>query len=586
VIARVLALVVVVLTITTGGIGATATTRPTEQQRTFTTAPDGSVRVILNTPGDFDPARPTQLIIFATPNGNTAEQTLGARLEPGMDWHFDIQHVAAQVRKLRKVDPSRNIVVACVQADTKSWPAWRKARPDHGAQIRAIVSELSQGLQAPDIRITLTGHSGGGSFIFGYLNGGEKIAENVDRIAWLDANYAYDEAEKHGTKLLAWLKGDATRHLVIIAYDDSQITLNGKPVLKTPMGGTFGSSKRMIEFLAKEAELTKGERGPFETHSGMNGQIRFLIHTNPEKKILHTVLVERNGLLEAMTVGTPLENKWGGEFWGPRAYADFITPAPATQPVTAPATRPAFATTQSAAAAIPPRPPNAMGGKAFAESIADLPAKARENAIVAEITRGNFPDFLRKFVTVRIAGGATFDAMPDYLAIGSDADFVRMPMTPQSATIIADAFGCALPTRKMVDDIYAQAQVKLEPRPMTKDRETVETFVAHNDIIESQREGKPLGELVAGHKKDVVVTNRLKEKPGKVAIYGWHKLDGKPIQPLYLGHVDWYVDYSHGVRLVKREMQLDGKPIDVREVLKDPRTADLLSDEGPVDNSY
>ena len=38
--------------------------------------------------------------------------------------------------------------------------------------------------------------------------------------------------------------------------------------------------------------------------------------------------------------------------------------------------------------------------------------------------------------------------------------------------------------------------------------------------------------------------------------------DGKPIQPLYTGHVNWYVDYSHGVRLVcpkhKSKRQMDG----------------------------
>jgi hypothetical protein len=479
-----------------------------DEQRTWTL--DSRVRVVMNKPDALDASKPTQLIVFTCPNGNTAEQTLGARLEPGMNWHFDIQHIAAQVRKLRQVDTSRNIFVAVLEADVQSWPAWRKAKGDaNGKIIRTIVDEVSRvACDARPASLVLAGHSGGGSFIFGYLNGAEKIADNVDRIAWLDANYAYDDADHHGDKLLAWLKGDSKRHLVVFAYDDSQITLNGKPVLKNPMGGTFGSSRRMIERLSKDVELTKGTRGPFETWRGMNGQIDFLIHLNPEKRILHTVLVERNGLLEAMTLGTPLQDKWGGEFWGPRAYADLITAAPATRP----------ATTQ-ASQAIPPRPANALGGRAFAESIADLPPKAREAAIVQEITRGNVPDFLRKFIPVTV-NGCTFEVMPDYLAIGSDTDFVRMPMTPASATAIASAFGCTLPTRKMVNDIYAAATVKLEPKPMTDQREAVETFVAHNAIIEEQRKGKPLGPLVAGDKKDVVVSNRLKEKPARVAIYG------------------------------------------------------------------
>ena len=158
----------------------------------------------------------------------------------------------------------------------------------------------------------------------------------------------------------------------------------------------------------------------------------------------------------------------------------------------------------------------------------------------------------------------------------TDRDEIRITIQ------IAAAFGCSLPTRKMVDAIYEQAEVKLEPRPLGEPRETVRRFVEHNGMIEQQRAGKPLGALVAGHKKDVVISNRLKEKPGKVAIYGWHKLDGKPIQPLYVGHVDWYVDYSHGIRLVKNECEVDGKKTTVADVLTDQQVCELLSDEGPI----
>ena len=51
-------------------------------------------------------------------------------------------------------------------------------------------------------------------------------------------------------------------------------------------------------------------------------------------------------------------------------------------------------------------------------------------------------------VTFKDAAGkehsATIDVMPDYLAIGGDPDFVRVPMTPMTAAHIADAFGCAV----------------------------------------------------------------------------------------------------------------------------------------------
>lgn len=539
-------------------------------------------RGLINLPGDFDANKPTLLIIYACPNGNSVEQTLGAKLEPGMDWHYDIQHVAAQVRKLRQIERERNIALACIEAEGRSWPAWRKAHPESGRLIRAIVDELSLAVPGPERskRIALTGHSGGGSFIFGYLNGGDAIADTIERIAWIDATYAYDDAEHHGDKLLAWLRGDRTRTLVVMAYDDREVKFNGKNIV-SPTGGTYYRSRRMIERIGRDQALAESKRGEFESFIGMDGQVHFLLHTNPEQKILHTVLVERNGVLEAMTLKTPLAGKWGGQFWGERAYAQLIEPMPA---------KPQAATQASTApVGIPPRPANAVGGTAFMETIADLPPKAREAAIVQEITRGNMPDFLRKFVQVRVRGegpDCAVEVMPDYLAVGSDSDFVRLPMTPQSAASIAAAFGCILPTRKIVDDIYKQADLKLEPRPLTEQREATRTFVQHNDIIESQRGTRPLGALVAGHKKDVVISNRLKEKPHRVAIYGWHKPDGKPIQPLYVGHVDWYVDYSHGIRLMKREMTIDGKKLDVGDALKDPELCKSISDEGPIDAGY
>ena len=48
-----------------------------------------------------------------------------------------------------------------------------------------------------------------------------------------------------------------------------------------------------------------------------------------------------------------------------------------------------------------------------------------------------------------------------------------------------------------------------------------------------------------------------------------HKLDGKPIQPLTIVHGERYVYYSHGVRLVKGEMEVDGKKMDADAVLRD-----------------
>jgi hypothetical protein len=59
-------------------------------------------------------------------------------------------------------------------------------------------------------------------------------------------------------------------------------------------------------------------------------------------------------------------------------------------------------------------------------------------------------------------------------------------------------------------------------------------------------------------------------------------LDGKPIQPLTIVHRDTYVDYSHGIRLIRRTITVDGKPMDIRHFLHAADSWELLSDEGPL----
>jgi len=231
-----------------------------------------------------------------------------------------------------------------------------------------------------------------------------------------------------------------------------------------------------------------------------------------------------------------------------------------------------------------------MGGRAFMQSVAGLGLAEREAAILRELSSGNLPSFLRGLKAIRVTAvdrdgakhTAEYAAMPDYLAIGSDEDFVRLPMTPQTAQRVGTFYGGCLPTKKMVDGIDAHAEVRLAPKPMTEARQAVATFVAHHDLIEEQRRGHTLGALISGIKKDVVISTRLAERPGRVAIYGWRQLDGTPIQPLTTVHRNQYVDYSHGVRLVCCRMQVDGRARTVGDVLADERLCVLLSDEGIV----
>ena len=227
-------------------------------------------------------------------------------------------------------------------------------------------------------------------------------------------------------------------------------------------------------------------------------------------------------------------------------------------------------------------------GTQFYKTVAAWKWKERDSLAVQEILSGNIPSFLKKFVRINVSITdsltgkeikAYYFVAPDYISIGTDDDWARIPLTPMAAQKIADSFHCFLPTRKMVDDIYKQATVKLEPVPLYAFRDSSVIMWHHHLIVEGQR--KLRKGLIAGIKKDVVISGLVPRysKPNHEAIYGWHKLDGKAIQPLYVGHINWWVDYSHGIRLVYEKIYVDGKPMNYPEVLSNPSLKRLLCDE-------
>jgi hypothetical protein len=243
---------------------------------------------------------------------------------------------------------------------------------------------------------------------------------------------------------------------------------------------------------------------------------------------------------------------------------------------------------------IPARSPAAATGSEFVRQTAALSEREREGAIAAELLAGNVPGFLRRLKPVTLHGtagdGRTAEVVicvtPDYLALGSDTDFLRIPMGLRTAVAAAARFGFVLPTPKMVDAIYEQAEVHLQPQPLPPGPEMRSNayYWDHQRRIREQRLSlqAPLGLLIAGQKKDLVVTNRLWRKAGRVAIYGWHQGAGAPIQPLSTVHGARYADYSHGVRLVSAVAYVNGQPWSIFDVLQDPRLAGIVSDEGPL----
>lgn len=233
-------------------------------------------------------------------------------------------------------------------------------------------------------------------------------------------------------------------------------------------------------------------------------------------------------------------------------------------------------------------------GSQIYEKIRTLDFKEREVIISKELLEGNHPAFLldwQEIISIqKDAKGKprklSLFVSPDYLSVGNKEDYFIIPLSPITAQNIANHYNASLPTPKVSDLIYREAKLKLEPFnyiPRGKRNETVDIFYDHSRTIQAQIKsaGYAPGIFVAGTKKDVVISSNFNDSTSSqhVSIYGWHKLNGKAIQPLYDGHINTYVDYSHGVRLISNRVFIDGKEFDYREILKDQNLYKLLSNE-------
>jgi len=278
------------------------------------------VRITFDYPPDFSKKKETILVFYALPNGNTIEQTMGKKLQPGDDWHFDIQHIRAQTKFTRKALPGYNFIVVYLENDLKSWPAWKQKHTDHLSLIQRVVDTLYTLIPAKRKVIYLNGHSGGGSFIFGFIAGINKIPSYVKRISFLDSNYGYDST--YYQKLKDWLLGVKDSHLTVFAYNDSVALYNGKPVVSAT-GGTWYRSHKMLNDLSKDFSFERTREDSITAFESVKKRIAFFFKDNPNRGIYHTQQVELNGFIHSILFGTKQESK-NYTYYTSRAYTNYI----------------------------------------------------------------------------------------------------------------------------------------------------------------------------------------------------------------------------------------------------------------------
>ncbi|MBL7723744.1 MAG: hypothetical protein JNK27_06330 [Chitinophagaceae bacterium] len=278
------------------------------------------VKITIDKPVNSIESKETVIIFFALPNGNTTAQTMGKKMMPGDDWHFDIQHIRAQTRFVRQQIKNKNFVVIYLENNYKSWPSWKQKHPGFRTEIPHIIDSLSGLFGTKRRSIYLNGHSGGGSFIFGYLAGVSRIPSAVKRISFLDSDYGYDSS--YYSKIKTWLQETKGANLNVFAYNDSIALYNGKPVVSAT-GGTWYRSMLLLKHLQNDFSITESRTDSLIINKSTDKRIQFYFKVNTDRGIYHTQQVELNGFIHSILCGTKYDSR-RYRYYGTRAYQDLI----------------------------------------------------------------------------------------------------------------------------------------------------------------------------------------------------------------------------------------------------------------------
>lgn len=209
---------------------------------------------------------------------------------------------------------------------------------------------------------------------------------------------------------------------------------------------------------------------------------------------------------------------------------------------------------------------------------------ARDQHIVSAIRTGHLdtPTWVRLKM-----GRVEIEVSADYLTIFGE----HVPMAAAVAQVAVESLDALLPTPGIVGAIEAQAVIipapTWSPEPgqsrMAQTSSAVFGWCEEETQRRMAKAGVQPGQLVAGHRKDVVIAGFMLD--GQVSIFGARWPDGRRIQNLFPrpgnapGHEDGWEDYIQGIRAVRRRCWLDGVETTVDAILSGPDAA-LLG--GPV----
>jgi len=244
----------------------------------------------------------------------------------------------------------------------------------------------------------------------------------------------------------------------------------------------------------------------------------------------------------------------------------------------------------------------------------------------------NFLDDRRECFTEAIIDGGyyrcDYEVMPNYLAIGTDDDFVTWPLSIVDLQEYCDHAPIAwtgagggtvnewfIPPKKIVFTTWVFSDCKIVPQAFGAMATMTwpETILAEQERINGamERNGCLLRAFVRAKKAYITAPNvKMEGGPngnGTLHFTGWYSfdpiipeertvgtLDGKLVYAVQagdeiggkIGHEPEYFDYSHGCDLVYHEVLINGERFTFDEVCSHPKLCVLVSDQGPFNPRY
>lgn len=234
----------------------------------------GKVKVALDYGKNFSINRPHELVIFATPNGAT--HLSEAKL---------LENQASVLRN-SVGGAGRNIVIAYVSAEGGKWPNYLFSNPTNVARInQRILTRVYEGANhiAPKA-ISLDAHSGGGSYIFNFIDNSPEIPSSISSLNLYDCLYAYNGMD-HAQKIKKWLDRNSAATLT---------TVTGTPQIIAKQNALISDLQSLGVNFSKSVD-----NPTYSILSAYDGRIKLTTF----KEFDHNGTITRDGLLYAHTNG-------------------------------------------------------------------------------------------------------------------------------------------------------------------------------------------------------------------------------------------------------------------------------------------